>query len=512
MQHNSFYMGYNHLNRDIGTDARTGYRLYPVQDIDSVLTNGYGSNVNVDDEDRLSALYGDLYLRQLKETLKHTMLIHESVFESQIQELHRLYQRQKELMMEMEGTRNTTHWLSSSVSMYQTRSLPYEENIPKQVESLENVKKSEKMVLDLDLPVLECHDGDEETILMNGEVHEVANKLQFDLNEPAEIEEQYQFLSPVASKDSDKKNEGEDSVKGSCWMYEVQGYRIDLNMCPLSSEDEVNVVKKLGAEKRQECVSEQSRVLVQALPCLNSTLLLNKPHDDSYKPKKKKLKLGPTNKSFKASSESQTNQVTTDKRSSSSVRNQTKVVAKKKKKKNRRICLVKEGNYQEIPAAEAMVDMSRKSGREASDFITSLSKNLLLLAEVSSLAVGGYELDYSEDTTDMTLEDHKRSLRSSTAYNKTAVSSIVLKKQKRSNVRGKRKNDQHTFSECEANEDVQVKIDDVSDLEGDCEFTKTKRRSSPLKRIEGFTWGAKSKRRRGCRIPVADFQHMIINQ
>lgn len=33
------------------TDARTGYRLYPVQDIDSVLTNGgHGSSdVNVDD-------------------------------------------------------------------------------------------------------------------------------------------------------------------------------------------------------------------------------------------------------------------------------------------------------------------------------------------------------------------------------------------------------------------------------------------------------------------------------
>lgn len=77
MQHNSFFLGCNHLNRDITTDARTGYRLYPVQDIDSVL-----SNVNVDDT--FSALYGDLYVKQLKETLKHTMLVQESVFESQV--------------------------------------------------------------------------------------------------------------------------------------------------------------------------------------------------------------------------------------------------------------------------------------------------------------------------------------------------------------------------------------------------------------------------------------------
>lgn len=523
MQHNSFFLGCNHLNRDITTDARTGYRLYPVQDIDSVL-----SNVNVDDT--FSALYGDLYVKQLKETLKHTMLVQESVFESQIHELHRLYQRQKELMMEMEGTRQheealylnssvpspTTHWMSSNVSTYQT----YEENIPNQTEAADNVKKPEKMVLDLELPVLECHDGEEETSLMNGEVANSlesgsqSNKLQFDLNEPAEIEEHYQFLSPASFNESDKKNEGEEgSVKGSCWMYEAKGYGIDLNMSPLSSLEEVNVVvKKLGEEKPQECLSEKSRVLVQALPCLNSTLLLNKPHD-SYKPrkkKKKKVRLGPVDKTFRGSDLDlhSSAQATTDKG--------TKVVGKKKRKKSRRICLVKEGNYKEISAAEAMVDMSRKSGREASEFITYLSrKNLLMLAEVSSLVVGGYELDYSEATTEMNLEDHKRILRSNTtAVNKTSVSSIVLKKQKRSYAKGKRKDDlQGTFSECEASEeDLQVKVDEVSDQEGHCEFHKKKRRSSTLKRTEGFTWGAKSKRRRGSRIPAVDFQHMIINQ
>lgn len=537
MQHNSFFLGCNHLNRDITTDARTGYLLYPVQDIDG---GGHGSNVNVDDT--LSLLFGGICFRQLKETLKHTMLVHESVFESQIHELHRLYQRQKELMMEMEGSRQqdeeealylnssvpspTTHWMSSNVSIYQTRNFPCEQQqlMPNQTEAVSDVKKPEKLVLDLELPVLECHDGgEEETSLMNGQVHEVANslesgsksnKLQFDLNEPAEIEEHYEFTSPVSSVESDKKNEGE----GSCWMYEAQGIGIDLNLFPLSSEEEVCIVKKLGEEKPQECLSEKSRALVQALPCLNSTLLMNKPHD-SYKPrkKKKKVKLGPVNKAFKGS-DLDLHASAQDKGSSSSVRKQSKAVAKKKRKKSRRLCFVKERNHGEISAAEAMVDMSRKSDREASEFITSsLSKNLHLLAEVSSLAVGGYELDYTDATTlqltEMNLEDRKTTLRSNTADNKTAVSSIVLKKQKRRSY--DKDNQLHTFSECEANEeDLQVKVDEVSDQEGDCEFfpKKKKRRSSPLKRIEDLTWGARSKRRLGSRIPATDFQHMIINQ
>ncbi|KAL0709156.1 hypothetical protein Bca4012_016134 [Brassica carinata] len=538
MQQSSFFLGCNYLNRDIATDARTGYRLYPVQDIDSVLTDGHGSS-DVKVDDTFSLLFGGICFRQLKETLKHTMLVHESVFESQIHELHRLYQRQKELMMEMEGTRqqheealylnsglpslttlSSTHWMSSNVSIYQTRNFPCEQqHMPNQTEAVSDVNKSEKMVLDLELPVLECHDGEEETSLMNIEVHEVANsnKLQFDLNEPAEIEEHYEFLCPVSSNESDKKNEGEDLVKGSCWMYEAQRYGIDLNMFPLSSEDEVNVVKKLGTEKPQECLSEQSRMLVQALPCLNSTLLLNKPHD-SYKPrkKKKKVKLGPVNKTFKGSDLDlhASAQATTDKGSSSSVRNETKVVETKKRKKSRRICLVKERDYQEISAAETMVDISRKSDREASEIITSsLSRNLLLLAEVSSFAVGGYELDYSEATTEMNLEDHKRTLRSD-----TAVSRNALREKSTSRAKQKRKDDQQgAFSECEANEEhlqvLEKEVVEVSDTQLDCEFYKNKRRScSPLKRIEHITWGVNSKRRRGSRIPAADFQHMIINQ
>lgn len=84
------------------------------------------------------------------------------------------------------------------------------------------------MVLDLELSVFECYDGEEEISLMNGEVVNFLefgsqlNKLQFDLNESVEIEEDYQFLSLVLFNEFDKKNEGEGClVKGFCWMYEV---------------------------------------------------------------------------------------------------------------------------------------------------------------------------------------------------------------------------------------------------------------------------------------------------
>lgn len=164
-------------------------------------------------------------------------------------------------MMEMEKTRHhkalylnsgfpipRTHWMSSSISAYQTRNLPNEEDIPNQIEAgllVDNkVEKFEKKVLDLELPVFEYNN-------MHGEVHEAqkileeqslrrmsldsgkqSNKLKLDLNEPAKIEEHSdyvfnQFLSPVTSneigEEFDTKNEGESSVKGSNGMHEAQG-------------------------------------------------------------------------------------------------------------------------------------------------------------------------------------------------------------------------------------------------------------------------------------------------
>ncbi|CAL9229558.1 unnamed protein product [Arabidopsis halleri] len=607
MQQNSFFLG---SNRDI-TDVRT--------DID---TNRYSVNLNVDDT--FSLLYNDLYLRQVKEALRNTMLVQESVFESQIYELHRLYRKQKELMMEMEETRHhkalylnsgfpipRTHWMSSSISAYQTRNLPHEEeDIPRLLVD-NKVEKFEKKVLDLELPVFEYND-------MLGEVHEAQNflveqslkrmsldsgkqssKLLLDLNEPAKIEEHSdyvfnQFLSTVTSneigEESDTKNEGESLVKGSNGMDEAQEsvkcreeYGIDLNMSPLSSEEEIIIVEKFQTEKprgsssvslHRKHASEQPRVVVQALPCLTSTLLLDKRYKSLMRGSRsrQKVKRCPSNittfkgsdhvpqSSAQATSESQSNQTSMEKGSSSSLSEAKstkqgtnlgkkrhckpqmksnkgqKVVAKRservKRKKSRRISLVTEGNYQEVSAAEAIVDMSRKSGRETADCITSLSRNLLWFAEISSSVAEDYKTEFLE-LTEKKLEEQETDLRLNSLDNIAAVSSIVLKKQRRSRARqGKRKckDDQHddnplgTFSECEANEDLQVigKLIEASELKWNCGFPKNKRKSSPPKPIDAFTssgeaktgvdWGALKKRRRGSRIPAADFKHMIINQ
>ncbi|ESQ40713.1 hypothetical protein EUTSA_v10015619mg, partial [Eutrema salsugineum] len=488
MQHKSFSLGCcNYSNRDCTTDARTGWSLFPPQDTtDTVLTNRSGVNVNVDDT--FSLLYCGLYLRQLKETLKHTMLVQETVFKSQVHELHRLYWRQKELMMEMEGTRHNvamhldssfprTHWMNSSVSTYQTRDFLYEGNFTNRTEAVDNLEKSEKVVLDLELPVIEYDDREVERGLMNGEVCEVSNflkeqslessnqlnKLQLDLNEPAKIEEQHsdnvlsQFPSPVTSneivKESDEKNEGRDSVMNEAQGQQSSGgYGIDLNMSPISSEEEVDIVNKFETEIPQEClsvslhekhVSKQSRGIVQALPCLDTILLWKKSSKSSVRRsrQRKKVKRGQTKGS-------QSKQATKGKGSSSSLskvksaRNRKnigkrkhcktnmisskghKVVAKKIRKKSKRISLVKEGNYQEISAAEAIVDMSRKFDQESSDCITSLNRNLLWLAEICSLVVEDNELDDFEamtlQLTEMKLEDHHKTILTSNSSNKTA--------------------------------------------------------------------------------------------
>lgn len=614
MQQNSFFLG---ANRDI-TDARTasGWSLCPVLDID---TTRYGVNVHVDDT--FSFLYSDLYLRQVKEALRHTMLVHESVFESQICELHRLYRKQKELMMEMEETRHNkalylnsglpiprTHWMSSSISAYQTRNLPHEEeNISRLLVDNKVEKFEKKKVLDLELPVFEYSD-------MLEEVHEAQNfleeqslqrmsldsgkqssKLQLDLNEPAKIEEHSdyvfnQFLSSVISneigEESDTKNEGESLVKGSNGINEAQGsvkcredYVIDLNMSPPSSEEELTIVKKFETEKPQESSSvslhgkhgsDQPQGVVQALPCLTSTLLLDKRYKSlmTRSRSRNKVKHCPSNKTFKgsdhdphssgqASSESQSNQTSMEKGSSSSLSEAKsakkgtslgnkrhckpqmksskgqKVVAKRsgrvKRKRSRRISLVAEGNYQQVSAAEAIVDISRKSGRETAACITSLSKNLLWFADISSSVAEDNKIDTLQ-LTEKKLEEHETNLRLNSSDNIAAVSSIVLKKQRRSRARqGKRKcqDDQHivdTFSEWEANDDLQVigKLMEASDLKWNCWFPKNKSKSSPPKPVDAFTssgeektgvdWGALRKRRRGSRIPAADFKHMIINQ
>ncbi|CAL9244467.1 unnamed protein product [Arabidopsis halleri] len=279
------------------------WRLYPVHDMDTVVTN------------RL--LYCDLYLRQYKETLKQTMLGQESIFENQIYELHRLYQRQKDLMMEMEETNNlytqpqhlfpnagvssprrSIHWMGLSISSAK---------IDEAGISGDEIDKSGEKVLDLELPSY----GDiwEEEGSKNGEVLEVPNfpkdqsprsmslesvvqpesvhllglsnfKCILDLNEPARIEahsdyELNQFLIPAKTR----SERAEPEVQGppiSTKCLAENG--IDLN---IESEQPREFVSASLHGKRG---SEPSRSIVLALPCSETISLF---HKHCSRPRKK---------------------------------------------------------------------------------------------------------------------------------------------------------------------------------------------------------------------------------
>ncbi|XP_024007517.1 uncharacterized protein LOC18011924 isoform X1 [Eutrema salsugineum] len=301
------------------------WRLCPVQDIDTFLTSRYGDN------NALSLLYCDLYMRQFKESLKKTMLEQESVFEDQIHELHRLYQMQKELMMKMEGTNNiysqprhlflnarasspraSIHWMGSAISTSKTSVLPPDDASAKIDEAGffgdESDKSGEKVL---------------EKGLKNGQVHQVLNFAKdqsprsiksavhpenvqhssallrsnciLDLNEPAKIEEHSdyelnQFLSPAQTRSERAESQAQDPDISAKSQVENE---IDLNMSPLSTE-QVTTFKEIESEQPSEIVSASlhgkqgsvpSQLIVQALPCSKSISLS---HKRSSWPRKKR--------------------------------------------------------------------------------------------------------------------------------------------------------------------------------------------------------------------------------
>ncbi|VVB17594.1 unnamed protein product [Arabis nemorensis] len=296
------------------------WSLCPVQDIDTVLTNRYSGDAN----DTISVLYCGLYLRQFKESLKQIMLDQESVFEDQIHELHRLYRKQKDLMMEMGETNNLCsqprhlllnagdsspragiHWMSSSISTSKTRVLPPKEDGSAKIDeagiSGDESDKYREKVLDLELPSYGYLDiGEEEEGSKNGEVHESVFQLEnvrhltgfsrskciLDLNEPAKIEEHsdYEpnhFLSPVQTRSERAESEAQDRPISTKSQVENG---INLNMSPLSSE-EVTTFKKIESEQLREFlavsshgkhITGPSRSIVLALPCSKGISLFNK--------------------------------------------------------------------------------------------------------------------------------------------------------------------------------------------------------------------------------------------
>ncbi|XP_023643749.1 uncharacterized protein LOC17876703 isoform X2 [Capsella rubella] len=293
------------------------WSLFPVQDVDTVLTN------------RL--LYLDLSSRHFKETLKQTMLGQESAFEYQIHELHRLYQRQKDLMMEMEETNNfytqpqhlypddRGHWMGSCISTSKTSVWSPEDASAKTDEagiSGDEIAKSGEKLLDLESLSSGCRGIWEEEGLKNGEVHEAPNfpkdqsprsmslesvvqpgsvqhltglskfKCILDLNEPAKIEdhsdyELNQFLTPAQTSSERAEPEMQEPVVSA--------------KC---QADEVTITRTIESEQPQGCLSaslhrkhgsapSHSRVIVLALPSSKAIPIFHKRYS---RPRKKAIR------------------------------------------------------------------------------------------------------------------------------------------------------------------------------------------------------------------------------
>ncbi|KAJ9163567.1 hypothetical protein P3X46_023218 [Hevea brasiliensis] len=88
--------------RDLNLNASCS--IWPSNNVDEISKNGHYFNGN------LAPQFPDHYLTY-KEKLKQTMLQHEAIFRDQIHELHRLYNRQRELMEEMKRIKFYGHHL-----------------------------------------------------------------------------------------------------------------------------------------------------------------------------------------------------------------------------------------------------------------------------------------------------------------------------------------------------------------------------------------------------------------
>ncbi|POO01941.1 hypothetical protein TorRG33x02_022330 [Trema orientale] len=120
LQYNSYLPGY-YSAANLSLDANRS--TWPLNFDDKISESGNYCN---------GFLSSDYLLAYNKEVLKRTMLKHETIFKDQIQELHRLYRRQRELMGEIRSNELDKHYLRleashSNTGFFQTSS----EHFPK---------------------------------------------------------------------------------------------------------------------------------------------------------------------------------------------------------------------------------------------------------------------------------------------------------------------------------------------------------------------------------------------
>lgn len=118
MQCKSYFAGY-HSTRDLNVDAHVS--KWPLYIVNKTFESGNSYNIS------LSPPAPDLHLVCDKEVLKQTMLKHEVMFKEQVHELHRLYNRQRELMDEIRSKELHGHHMrvetsQSNLFLYQNSS------------------------------------------------------------------------------------------------------------------------------------------------------------------------------------------------------------------------------------------------------------------------------------------------------------------------------------------------------------------------------------------------------
>ncbi|KAI3669971.1 hypothetical protein L6452_41500 [Arctium lappa] len=152
-----------------------------------------------------------------KEQIRQTILKHESIFRHQLQELHRLYKRQKDLMNPMAPeTSNFGRFLNQTPSSFSLVDSSFSRA------STSRCVVSERKVIDLELPA----DAEEKV----GNFHSLSTEKVFglaDLNEPIQIEET-DLSASVRNKNStnrfaDEPQQRDSSVKRTIFGVEICG-------------------------------------------------------------------------------------------------------------------------------------------------------------------------------------------------------------------------------------------------------------------------------------------------
>ncbi|KAA8530407.1 hypothetical protein F0562_005116 [Nyssa sinensis] len=201
----------------------------------------------------------DGYLGYDKEQLRQTILKHESIFRHQLQELHRLYKRQRDLMNEIKRSEIHRHLISAEMS----QSSLFLSHIP--------FKDAKKACHASNLPFMDSTSGGQSTL----GTHNIQSSLSF--MKGKNTSSPFPFQDGVFSKDcetldskcnmfqkslfnlelsADYMNNEEKRLEGVSGVSGVESYPLD-RKCEVTHNRNVNLI--LGSDLKSGCNGDASR-------------------------------------------------------------------------------------------------------------------------------------------------------------------------------------------------------------------------------------------------------------